>query len=373
MKKFFITVITLLVVIVAILILGNVITIGDKMTQVFGVPYFEYAFYILLLGLLAYLIITPIHQIYSTPEFPVMKVDEEMGDRDAEKYWKDLSSFASNLCANCYYLPENLRIAHQAELSTELADIRQRHDVDELKGFLKKEIDIRMKRVDKLIMNYGTKVFIIAAISPSDRVDSMSSLALNFRMIGDIIKATGFRPNKPQMMKQYVLIVSASLFSYYVSSDITGSLVENIDMADIDLSDLDLSDLDFSTSVTQAAKIIPGKLLKPLLDGVSSSILTLIIGFVAKYYLMNGARELKGRNGAKARKSSMKKAILSIPDVFKVVSENLGGHWTKGMNWLIEQFTKKKNDIEKDGLDQHSEELAVQGKKKSFFRFWKRR
>ena len=299
-----------------------------------------------------------------------MKVDEEMGDRDAEKYWKDLSSFASNLCANCYYLPENLRIAHQAELTTELADIRQRHDVDELKAFLKKEIGIRMKRVDKLIMNYGTKVFIIAAISPSDRVDSMSSLALNFRMI---IKATGFRPNKPQMMKQYVLIVSASLFSYYVSSDITGSLVENIDMADIDLSDLDLSDLDFSTSVTQAAKIIPGKLLKPLLDGVSSSILTLIIGFVAKYYLMNGARELKGRNGAKARKSSMKKAILSIPDVFKVVSENLGGHWTKGMNWLIEQFTQKKHDVEKSGLDQHDEELAVQSKKKSFFRFWKRR
>ena len=63
MKKFLITVVTLLVVIVAILILGNVITIGDKMTQVFGVPYFEYAFYILLFGLLAYLIITPIHQI----------------------------------------------------------------------------------------------------------------------------------------------------------------------------------------------------------------------------------------------------------------------------------------------------------------------
>ena len=191
-------------------------------------------------------------------------------------------------------------------------------------------------------------------------------------MIGDIIKATGFRPNKPQMLKQYVLIVSASLFSYYVSSDITGSLVENIDMADIDLTDLDLSDLDFSTGVTQAAKIIPGKLLKPLLDGVSSSILTLIIGYVAKYYLVNGARELKGRNGAKARKSSMKKAILSIPDVFKVVSENLGGHWTKGMNWLIEQFTKKKHDVENDGLDQHTEELAVQSKKKSFFRFWKR-
>lgn len=251
MKKFIVTVVALLVLIVAILVLGNVITIGDKMTQVFGVPYFEYAFYILLFGLLAYLIITPIHQIYSTPEFPVMKVDEEMGDRDAEKYWKDLSSFASSLCANCYYLPENLRIAHQAELARDLSEIRQRHDVDELKAFLKKEIDIRLKRVDKLIMNYGTKVFIIAAISPSDRVDSMSSLALNFRMIGDIIKATGFRPNRPQMMKQYVLIVSASLFSYYVSSDITGSLVENIDMADIDLSDLDLS-----SGVTQAAKII---------------------------------------------------------------------------------------------------------------------
>jgi hypothetical protein len=39
MKKFVITVVTLFVVITAILILGNIITIGDKMTQVFGVPY----------------------------------------------------------------------------------------------------------------------------------------------------------------------------------------------------------------------------------------------------------------------------------------------------------------------------------------------
>lgn len=84
---------------------------------------------------------------------------------------------------------------------------------------------------------------------------------------------------------------------------------------------------------------------------------------------MNGARELKGRNGAKARKSSMKKAILSIPDVFKVVSENLGGHWTKGMNWLIEQFTKKKHDVEKNSLDRLAEEQADQGRKKSFSGF----
>ena len=83
MKKFVITVVTLFVVITAILILGNVITIGDKMTQVFGVPYVEYTFYILLFGVLAYLIVTPILQIYSTPEFPALKVDEDMGERDS--------------------------------------------------------------------------------------------------------------------------------------------------------------------------------------------------------------------------------------------------------------------------------------------------
>ena len=143
-------------------------------------------------------------------------------------------------------------------------------------------------------------------------------------------------------------------------------------MGDIDLSDLDLSDLDFTSSVTQAAKVIPGKLLKPMLDGVSSSILTLIIGFVTKYYLVNGARELKGRNGAKARKSSMKKAILAIPDVFKVVSENLGGQWTKGMNWLLEQFTKKKRHAENGELDDKIEELAQPRTRRSIFKFWKR-
>jgi hypothetical protein len=42
------------------------------------------------------------------------------------------------------------------------------------------------------------------------------------------------------------------------------------------------------------------------------------------------------------------------------------------MNWLIEQFTKKKHDVEKNSLDRLAEEQADQGRKKSFFRFWKR-
>ena len=42
MKKVLILTITLFITIFVVVILGNVITIGEKFTTVFGVPYFEY-------------------------------------------------------------------------------------------------------------------------------------------------------------------------------------------------------------------------------------------------------------------------------------------------------------------------------------------
>ena len=79
MKKTLIAVAALFLLITTVVILGNVITIGEKMTKVFGTPYLEYAFYLLLLVVLLWLVAYPMYRIHSAPEFPILDVDANGG------------------------------------------------------------------------------------------------------------------------------------------------------------------------------------------------------------------------------------------------------------------------------------------------------
>ncbi|MBP3714646.1 MAG: hypothetical protein IJ665_03365 [Phocaeicola sp.] len=86
MKKTLILVTALFVIITVIVILGNVITIGEKITSVLGVPYLEYFFYIALFVLLMYLVLYPMYRIYTTPEFPVLAIEEQKDGVSDEEY-----------------------------------------------------------------------------------------------------------------------------------------------------------------------------------------------------------------------------------------------------------------------------------------------
>jgi hypothetical protein len=57
MKKVLILTLVLFITVSVVVILGNVITIGEKFTTVFGTSYVEYAFYLLLIGLFAKIMI----------------------------------------------------------------------------------------------------------------------------------------------------------------------------------------------------------------------------------------------------------------------------------------------------------------------------
>ena len=193
MKKTLILISLLFVIITIIVILGNVIIIGEKMTALIGVPYLEYIFYIALFALLLYLVLYPMYRIYTTPEFPVLAIEEQGENTSDDEYKKRLFAFAQRICNNCYYLPESKRGVHQAALRKELEGLKTNGDVEGLKAFLQQELDIRLKGVDRRIMNYSSKVFIVTAISQSDRFDALTTLILNYRMIDDIIRASGFR------------------------------------------------------------------------------------------------------------------------------------------------------------------------------------
>lgn len=385
MKKTLIACAALFLTITVVVILGNVITIGEKMTKVFGTPYLEYAFYLLLFVVLIWLVVYPMYRIHHAPEFPVLDI-EEQGDATDAAYQKRLFAFAKRLSNNCYYLPEHYRPIHQNELQQQLADIRNRQDFEALKELLQKEINVRVKCIDRRIMNYGSKVFIVTAISQSDRFDALTTLVLNYRMIDDIIRASGFRPTRPQLVKQYCRILAAAFLSYFVSSSLDSDgititlgdaandslgdtaagegLVDGLDsvdfdIADIDLAAFDLADIDLSnvdyTKILKSIKI-PGFAIDSILDGIANTIMTLRIGYVTKAYLRKGPKELKGKKGARVRKEAMKQALMNFPKLLRDAPERLGkGAWSKVLTLLQKVYKDKENSEAADNDSQTDE------------------
>lgn len=399
MKKTLIAVATLFLVITAIVILGNVITIGEKMTKVFGTPYLEYAFYLFLFVVLMWLVAYPMYRIHTAPEFPILDVDaNETEDEDPEVFPKQLYRFARRISSNCYYLPEHYRPKHEEELQQQLAEIHKQRDVVALKDFVQKEVDVRIKCIDRRIMNYGSKVFIVTAISQSDRFDALTTLVLNYRMIDDIIRASGFRPTRAQLIKQYGRILAAAFLSYFVSSTLdsdgvtialgdsaadsldgaaTDGLADSLDnidfdIADVDLAAFDLGDVDLSnvdyTKLFKSIKI-PGIAINSILDGIANTIMTLRIGYVTKSYLTKGPKALKGKRGAQVRKEAMKSALLNFPKLLRDAPERLGkGAWSKILVLLQKVYKTKEEEVQHDCEENVEQDNT--SRHHSFFRFF---
>ena len=377
MKKILILTLTLFITIFVVVILGNVITIGEKFTTVFGVPYFEYAFYLILAGLFAYLvyyaILEPIRRIHNAPEFPVLAVENKEEGVTDDAYRKRLISFGEKICDNCYYLAPSKRGEHQTELKNELARLSTTQDIEQIRAFLDKEIKQRYKAVDGQILKYGSKVFIITAISSSSMIDTLATMGLNYRMISDIVRASGFRPNKLQLVKMYYYVICSAFFSYFFQgvSDSVDVMVDNLsDASDIDVTDIEIPDVDAScVDYSQYVKNlnIPGVPLGPLADGLANAVMTIAIGYIAKYYLQKGSKELKGAKGRRVKLKAKMKALSQVPRLLVEIPEQIGAY---------SKVTKNKRDDEVMSdmdMDDSSEDVTVEErpKKKGLFSFWK--
>ena len=390
MKKVLILTLALFITISVVVILGNVITIGEKFTTVFGTPYVEYAFYLVLVGLFAYLIyyaiVEPMMRIHRAPEFPVLAVEEREEGASDEAYRKRLISFGEKICDNCYYLSLKDREAHQTALKTEFATLCSNEDTEQIKAFLDKELKDRYKAVDRQVLKYGSKVFIITAISSSSLIDTLATMGLNYRMVADIVRASGFRPNKLQLVKMYYYVISSAFFSYFFQgvSDSVDGLVDSladasdIDVTDVEIPDVDVSAIDYSQYIKNIN--IPGIPLGPIADGLANAVMTIAIGFIAKYYLQKGSKELKGANGRRVKLKAKVKALGQIPRLLAEVPEQIGN---SGLSWVMKGFDKaygkmrKKASADADealsDIDKYVEEPApieAKPRKRGLFRFW---
>ena len=365
MKRILVLTIVLFVLITVFVIIGNVITIGEKMTKVVGVPYLEYAFYLLLLGLMSYLVymavLQPMMRIHNAPELPVLSVEDNDKGLADDVYRERLLSFAKKLCDNCYYLPVSKRKAYQKELTAELGRLRDSDDVGEIKTFVANELKRRYRAIDRDIMKYGSTVFIITAVSSSGRIDTLATLGLNYRMIAEIVRDSGFRPNKLQLIRIYYYVISSAFLSYFfqgVSASVDDMVDGLSDTADVDVSDIEIPDVDPSSiDFTQYVKNLnlPGVPLAPLADGLGNAVMTLAIGYIAKYYLQKGSEELKGAKGRTVKMKAKMKALGQVPRLLVEIPQQIGN---SSISWAMKGFEKAYGKMSKKSHDHKADDSS---------------
>lgn len=299
--------------VLAILLMGNVITVGEKLGEIFNTVYAEYAFYVLILLLAVIFVVGPVIRVHSAPEFPALNVD---GEADAS----ELLKFGRKLAANCMYIEdEEKRKEHQTELGRELQLYSA--DAPQLRHLLDREVMLRfngdtslgVKGIDSKMKEWSKSVFLITALSQNSLIDSAVVMVMNYRQIEDLVLATGFRPSRSQMFRLYAKILTTALISYCTSEIV--------------------SDLAGETSLTGAlsALKIPGVVTESAVQGAVNALLTLRIGYVAQTCLREGPDALAGRRRRDVSLQAFRAAFASIPSVLAGTASAVG----KGLAGLV--------------------------------------
>ena len=190
-------------------------------------------------------------------------------------------------------------------------------------------------------------MFIITAVSSSNRLDTLATLGLNYRMVADIVRASGFRPNHLQLVKIYYYVISSAFLSYFFQSaaDSADDLLDGItdaelDTFDVDVSDMEIPDVDASNiDFTQYVKNLnlPGIPIAPLADGLANAVMTVAIGYITKHYLQKGSKELKGAKGRRVKLKAKMKALGQVPTLLVEIPKQMGN---TGLSWAMKGFEK---------------------------------
>ena len=173
MKRNLITLSVAVILLFFIFLLGNIITIGDKLGE--ASPLLEWIFYALILGLIANYLLWPIIKLWKSPSFPALNIDGVCT-------LSQLKNFAKQLINNCDYITDDaLRNQHQASQRAVLNGIES--DADRLKSFITDEINLRIEGSKELnvlginsrIKEWAKTVFVITAVSQNGKMDSLAA------------------------------------------------------------------------------------------------------------------------------------------------------------------------------------------------------
>lgn len=266
-----------IIVLFLLMLLSSVLGVGERLRNIN--VYVEYVFYALVVLLVYFLILRPVHIILFSPSFSVETTLEQT--RNNKKVYKKVAKRLMEHDFVSEELKEELKLNYK--------------NSEELKLTLNKAFNKNIKKeMNKVIRKNAKTVMLSTAISQNGRLDLYTVVVVNIKMIKELVIMCGFRPNMKNLSKLTINVFTTALIA---------EGLENMDLNDI-----------LPNSTMNILGEIP--LIKPLvssvLQGVSNALLTLRIGIVTRKYLFTDAKEITKEE---IRRGALLEAAGMLPSV----------------------------------------------------------
>lgn len=279
-------------IIVVVSLAGNIIVIGDKLANVH--PWLALGFYLLLLLLLAWVLYIPLRTFMVSSAEPGQLASLDKLHQKGELLADSLGYAKLTRMARQWVFSEVFKRVHSDEAIPDLHEkiagaLRRGEDLRPLICLVLEQQRIITK---KIIRRHAMVVFTGTALSQNGNLDALIVISTNFRMINELVRASGYRPSLPKLLKLYAFVLLAAL------------LADQID------------DIDFSASFAGVLGKVPGLRIvtNSITDGCINALVTLRVGFVTRRCLLADGL---AQNKSELRKYANEAAIKEIPEITK--------------------------------------------------------
>ena len=266
--------------VVIISLVGNIITIGDKASEIH--PWLGWAFYIILGLFLLRFVVYPSLRLLFTPELKGDERDkiEQMDSDELAHYIKRLS-----------FTQEEKEL-----FSTEQTPL----------DGVRKVLQHRDDEASKVVRRAALNVFVVTGISQNGSLDIITAFGMNLQMINRLVGLRHGRPTLTQLLELYVIVIASALI---------------ISIADDVLDQIDPSEI-FGSVAGGVAGTITKTFLNSSVNGAMNAYLTLRIGKLTMKYLELGSKKFK-LNKKLIRKEARRSALKELPAVAKQGLNNI--------------------------------------------------
>ena len=276
---------------IIVMLASAVLETGEKLRNIS--KYVEYAFYGLSI-------------ILFSPSFNIVTVLDEENSKNNRLYKKISKTLVDSDTITDTEKVALLSAGTPSELREELSKV--------FNGSVKKDIN-------KIIRNNAKTVLISTAICQNGKLDMITVLTMNIKMIKEIVLKCGFRPSYSKLSKLIINVLGTSLIA---------ESLEGLDFNEI-----------FPQSTVNALSDIP--LIKPIAgsfaNGVTNALMTIRIGIVTRKYLFSDGNLSKKQ----IRISAIKESIQVLPGVIKDVITYIPSK-------IVKVFSKKDKNLEEESL-----------------------
>lgn len=240
------------------IITASVLQIGNQLASLH--EYAPYAFYGLSIILAYFLIVRPVLIILFSPSF---SIDTTL-DRNPRREYRVFKKVAKRLLVN-----DDLPEVMKENIKASMRDPKMLRDA--LNNAYNHHIK---KKMNQVIRDHAKTVMVSTAISQNGRLDFITVIVVNIRMIKNLVVMCGFRPSYRNLAKLVVNVFTTALIA---------EGLENLNISDI---------LPQSTMNMLGEIPLIRPIMSSVIEGVSNALLTLRIGIVTRKYLFDDAADL---------------------------------------------------------------------------------